>query len=211
MFPVQPQSVIVRSKKMRVPKTEKWADMLPEMLHTAFVDGSRDERGVVEFASYGIWFGEGDGRNEQAPILVSQRQSITRAEVTAALRVLQKKCLGQPLHLVMDSELVYFGLTSASPENGVDIDGWDSGAQWRMLIYGLSSGPRGSWGTVCLCSGFHLMWGYMATNVWTKMQPKAPESTMGSSGLEGGGCHLGSWVSKKCVIHMTLIPLSLGG
>ena len=48
-----------------------------------FVDDSKDEQGGVEFVGYGIWFGGGDPRNEQAPISVHERQSITRAEFSA--------------------------------------------------------------------------------------------------------------------------------
>ena len=38
---------------------------------------------------YGVWFGDGDSRNESSPLPVTDRQSITRAGLTAALRVLQ--------------------------------------------------------------------------------------------------------------------------
>ena len=48
--------------------------------------------------------------DESSPLPVTDRQSITRAELTAALRALQKKCPGIPLHLVTDSELVFMGL-----------------------------------------------------------------------------------------------------
>ena len=44
------------------------------------------------------------------PVPITERQSITRAELKAALRVLQKKCLGNPLQLVTDLELVHVGL-----------------------------------------------------------------------------------------------------
>ena len=65
------------------------------------VDGSNTIEG-----GWGLQdMGEGDERNEQAAILVSEKQSITRAEPTAPLRALQKKCPGRPSHLVTDSEL----------------------------------------------------------------------------------------------------------
>ena len=104
-----------------MPKNEKWVCMLPNMERqiadklgagwdVALVDGSPGSLGGVEFAGYGVWVGEGDDRNESSPLLVTDRQSITRAELTAALRALQKKCRGIPLHLVTDLELVFIGL-----------------------------------------------------------------------------------------------------
>ena len=53
------------------------------------------------------------------PLPFTDRQSITRAELTAPLRALQKKCPGIPLHLVTDSELGECGkrLTNAPHGN----------------------------------------------------------------------------------------------
>ena len=51
----------------------------------------------MNFAGYGVWFGPGDTRNEQAPLLVHEKQSITRAELIAAVRAIKNKCPGKPL------------------------------------------------------------------------------------------------------------------
>ena len=71
-----------------------------------------NEEGGVYFAGYGVWFGPGDTRNKQAPLPVHEKQSITRAELTAALRAIKNKCPGKPLLVVSDSELVCVGLQS---------------------------------------------------------------------------------------------------
>ena len=57
-----------------------------------------------------MWFGEQDTRNEEKPIPLQEKQSITRAELRAALLALDKKQPGVKLHLVTDSELVFLGL-----------------------------------------------------------------------------------------------------
>ena len=110
---------------MPILKRDKWAHMLPNMLaqieaklqagwEVAYIDGSKDQKDGVDFAGYGVWFAEGDVRNEHGPNPIPERQSITRAELRAALalRALSQKCLGRPLHLVTDLELVFVGLTS---------------------------------------------------------------------------------------------------
>ena len=82
------------AKAVTVSKKEKGAHMLPDMERqiaeklgagwdVGFVDGPRDYRGGVEFAGYGLWFGEGDDRNDSSPVPVTDTQSITRAELTA--------------------------------------------------------------------------------------------------------------------------------
>ena len=92
--PVQPQGAVIRFKTVQMPKKDKWAFILPEKMafieekvqkgwNVAYVEGSMNEEGGVNFAGYGVWFGPGDTRNEQAPLPV--HQSITRAELTAAL------------------------------------------------------------------------------------------------------------------------------
>ena len=50
-------------------------------------------------------------------VLVQECQIITRAQLRAALSVLQKKHPGVKLHLVTDRELVYLGY-------------WEVGTQW---------------------------------------------------------------------------------
>ena len=98
MFPlVQPQGAVIRSKTVQVPKKEKWAFILREKmavieekvqrgLDVAYVYGSiNEEGGGVNFAGYGVWFGPGDTRNEQAPLPVHDKQSITMAKLTATL------------------------------------------------------------------------------------------------------------------------------
>ena len=79
------QGVVTWVRAVKVPKREKWAHMLPAAEQhiadklgsgwdVAFVDGSRDTRGV-EFAGYGVWFGDGDSRNESSP-LTSHKQTV---------------------------------------------------------------------------------------------------------------------------------------
>ena len=67
-------------------------------------------RAGVGYAGSGVWFREGDERNKHSPVPITERPSITRAELTTALRALSKKCPGKPLHLITDSELVYVRL-----------------------------------------------------------------------------------------------------
>ena len=156
-FPsMQPQGAIVRGRGVQVPKKEKWASVLPGLLQridakaqqgwdVAFVDGSKQETGGVHHAGYGVWFGDNDARNEELPLLNTERQSITRAELRAALRAVYHKCPGRPLLVVTDSELVYKGLTgkcnkwsrhkwvgSRGPLAHVDL--WeDLWGQWQLL------------------------------------------------------------------------------
>ena len=79
----------------------------------AFVDGSKECEGGVEYAGHGVWFAENGDRNESSPVLVpvGERQYTALEELTGALRAPQNNCPGIPLHLVTDSELVYSGLT----------------------------------------------------------------------------------------------------
>ena len=105
---LQPQGAVIMSKTVQMPKKEKWAFILPEKMavieekvqkgwDVAYVDGSKNEEGGVNFAGYGVWFGPGDTRNEQVPLPVHEKQTITRAELTAALRAIKNKCPGKPL------------------------------------------------------------------------------------------------------------------
>ena len=129
----------MRSQQAQIPKVDKWAHMLPDMIKiiesnveggwdVAFVDGwqccwdckkcltrltaipmsldghsclagrGMTHRGLLrsdhasKYAGFGVWSGEGDGRNEQSAVPVTEGQSITREELRAALRALQNKC-----------------------------------------------------------------------------------------------------------------------
>ena len=156
-FPsMQPQGAIVRGRGVQVPKKAKWASVLPGLLQridakaqqgwdVAFVDRSKQEIGGVHHAGYGVGFGDNDARNEELPLLNTERQSITRAELRAALRAIYHKCPRRPLLVVTDSQLVYKGLTgkcnkwsrhkwvgSRGPLAHVDL--WeDLWGQWQLL------------------------------------------------------------------------------
>ena len=125
MFPPQmlPQGAVSYAKAVTVPRKEKWAHMLPDMERqiaeklgfgwdVAFVDGSRDSRGGVGRGLLDTGYGLGRQMTGMGPppLTFTDRQSFTRAELTAALRALQKKCPGIPLHLVADSESGFMGL-----------------------------------------------------------------------------------------------------
>ena len=124
MFPlVQPRGAVVRPKAIHVPKKQKWAHILPkkltvitEKIHPGwdivYVDGSKNEEGGVNFAGYGVWFGPNDEGNKELPLTVHEKQTITRAELTAALHAVKNKIPGKPLLIVSDSELVCVGLQS---------------------------------------------------------------------------------------------------
>ena len=113
----------MRCKPAHVPKKQWWAHILPEKLaaitekvqlewDVEYVDGSRKDEGGVNFARYGVWFGPDDERNEETPLVVHEKQTITRAELTAALQAIKNIQPGKPLLIVSDSELVCVGLQS---------------------------------------------------------------------------------------------------
>ena len=85
-------------------------------------------------------------------------------------RALQKKCPGQPLHVVTDSELVYVGLMGKCEKLNRHKWGGSRGL-WHMLICGQNYGPSG---TGCLCTGFLHMGGYSVMRVRIAMQLKEP-------------------------------------
>ena len=92
----------------------------------AFVDGSREPQNGVEFAGFGVWSGQRDDRNECSPVTVAERQSMTSAELQGALRVLQLKLLGKPVHLMTNSDIVYLGLIGKC-EKWSQNKGWGRG------------------------------------------------------------------------------------
>ena len=124
MFPlVQPRGAIVRPKAIHVPKKPERAHILPKNLvviseklqlgwDVAYVDGSKNEEGGVQFAGYRVWFGPNDERNIELPLTVHEKQTITRAKLTAPLHAIEHKTPSKPLLIVSDSDLVCVGLQS---------------------------------------------------------------------------------------------------
>ena len=156
------------------------------------MDGSRDERGGggVEFAGYGIWLGEGDRRDEQAPIPVPERQSLTRAELSAALRALHKQCPGQLLHLVIHSEFVYVGLKGKC-ENGADTSAW---------------GRRGPLAPVDLWSKLWSRWHLLGDSVSIQWVP-SPSVQMRIDANASKGAEI---AHQRVLAHRPVTPVTSG-
>ena len=108
-------------KPMVVPKAVKWQHILPDALNqiqdklsqgwdVAYCDGSRKSTLGLSYAGNSVWFGLGDVCNAELPVPVQEKQSITGAELRAALCALHSKQPGVKLHVVTDSELLFLGL-----------------------------------------------------------------------------------------------------
>ena len=124
MFPlVQPRGAVVKPKATFIQKNnngpifclKNWLSFPKKSSWdgTSFMwMDPKMKKGGVKFAGYGVWFGPNDERNKELPLTVHEKQTITRAELTAALHAIKNKTPGKPLLIVSDSELVCVGLQS---------------------------------------------------------------------------------------------------
>ena len=76
-----------------------------------FTDGSAKIVKGWSQAGYGGWYGHGSDKNFSVFIPLAERQSNNRAELRAVLKVLQQKQPSAKLHVVMDAEIVFKGIT----------------------------------------------------------------------------------------------------
>ena len=76
-----------------------------------FTDGSAKVVKGWSQAGYGGWYGHGADKNFSIYMPLSERQSNNRAELRAVLQTLQLKQPSERLHVVMDAEIVYKGIT----------------------------------------------------------------------------------------------------
>ena len=97
---------------------------------------------------YGVWYGEGDERNRSFVLARDEDQTNNWGELRAAFYALSRQPAGKPLHMVVDSEWVYKGVT----EWGVV---WQC-HQWRTATgdvahrdLGAVSGPGAVTGGIC--------------------------------------------------------------
>ena len=93
--------VPVTSKQQK--QTEGW--------QLAFTDGSAKTVKGWSQAGYGAWYGHGSDKNFSICLPLAGRQSNNGAELRAVLTVLQQKQPSEKLHVIMDAEIVYKGIT----------------------------------------------------------------------------------------------------
>ena len=100
-----PLGAAVQPKQVAVPKAVKWQHMLPDAIQmisdkasggwdVAFCDESRNFTAGILHAGFSVWFGPSDERNSDKPVPVTEKQTITRAELRAALLALDNKLPG---------------------------------------------------------------------------------------------------------------------
>ena len=70
------------------------------------LDGSAKQVGGWWQAGYGVWFGDGAGRNFSAPVPTAERQSVSQAELRGVLHALQHRRGAERLIIILDSEYV---------------------------------------------------------------------------------------------------------
>ena len=59
----------------------------------------------------GVWYGEGDERNKSFVLARDEEKTNNRGGLRAAFYALSRQPTGNPLHMVVDSEWVYKGVT----------------------------------------------------------------------------------------------------
>ena len=76
-----------------------------------FTDGSSKIAYQQLTGGYGVWYGEADARNRSFVLSKDEDQTNNRGELRAAHYVLSRQPAGKPLHMIVDSEWVYKGVT----------------------------------------------------------------------------------------------------